>query len=102
MTIMIIQFVKGEGLPVVCVATSTCRHDTGRGSQRVKQLVSYDFVCCQENEVIFSSVFSEVITLPSFEMCGYPKNLYILQTESQSMNCFFKKWKVTRCHMIIS
>ena len=30
------------------------------------------------------------------------QSLYILQTESQSMNSYFKKWKVTCCHMMIS
>ena len=30
------------------------------------------------------------------------KSLYILQTESQSMNSYLKKWKVTCCHMMIS
>ena len=71
MTIMIIQFVKGEGLRVVFVATSTYRYDTERGSQRVKQFVSYGFVCCQENESYLTSVFPKVIPFPSFGMCGY-------------------------------
>ena len=43
MIIMIGQFVKDEGIPVVCVATSTCRYDTERRSRRVKQFVSYGF-----------------------------------------------------------
>ena len=72
MTIMISQFVIDEGLPNVCVATSTCRYDTERGSRRVKQFVSYGFVCCQENESYLTSVFPKVIPLPSFGMCDYP------------------------------
>ena len=68
MTITIIQFVKDEGLPVVCV----CHYDTQRGSQRVKQFVSYGFVRCQENESYLTSVFPEIISLPSFGMYGYP------------------------------
>ena len=91
MTIMIIQFVKDDGLPVVCVATNTCRYDTER-SRRVKQFVSYGFVYCQENESYFTSVFTKV----QFWHAWLPtdldrKSLYILQTESQSMNSFFKK-----------
>ena len=72
MTIMIIQFVKDEGLPVVWVDTSTCRYDTESGSQRVKHSVSYGFVCCQENESYLTSIFPKVIPLPSFGICGYP------------------------------
>ena len=71
MTIMIIQFVKDEGLPVVCVATRTCRYDTERGSLRVEQFLSYGFVCCQENESYRTSVFPKVIPLSSYGMCGY-------------------------------
>ena len=72
MTIIIIQFVKDNGLPIVCVATRTCRYDTERRSRRVKQFMSYSFSCCQENESYLNSVFPKVIPMPSFEMCGYP------------------------------
>ena len=73
MTMMVIQFVKDEGLPVVCVATRTCRYNTERGSQRVKQFVSYGLVCCQKkNDNYLTSVLPEVIPLQSFGMCGYP------------------------------
>ena len=65
---MIIQFVKGESLPVVCVAHA----DTERGSQRLKQFVSHGLVCCQENESCLTSLFPNVIPLPSFGICGYP------------------------------
>ena len=69
MTIMIIHFVKDEGLPVVVwPATSTCRYDTERRSRRVKQFVSYGFVCCQENESYLTSVFPKVILSPSLCM----------------------------------
>ena len=54
--LMIIQFVKDEGLPVVCVATRTCLYHTERGS-RAKHFVSYGFVCCQENESYLTPVF---------------------------------------------
>ena len=73
MTIMIIHFLKDEGLPIVvwsshcCVVT--CRHNTERKPQRVKQFVSYGFVCCQENESHLTSVFPKVILSPSFCMC---------------------------------
>ena len=69
---MIIQFVNGEGLRVVCVATSTWRYDTERGFLRVTQFVSYYFVCCQENGSYLTSVFPKVIPLSSFGMHGYP------------------------------
>ena len=65
MTIMIIQFVKTEGLLIVCVATSTCRYDTERGSRRVKQFVCYGFVCCQENGSYLTPVFPKVIPFTS-------------------------------------
>ena len=97
MTIMIIHFVKDEGLPVVVwppahVVTISAE----RRSRRVKQFVSYGFVCCQENESYLTSVFPKVILSPSFCMRltthrSRQKNLYILQTESQSMNSFFLK-----------
>ena len=70
---MIIQFVKDEGLPIVCVASSTCRYDTERRSRRMKQFVSYGFVYCQEGESYLTSVFPKVIPSPSFGMCGYPQ-----------------------------
>ena len=69
---MIIKFVKNEGFPIVCVATSTCRYDTERGSRRVKQFVSYSFVCCQENESYLTSVFSnQAISGENFSQSEY-------------------------------
>ena len=65
---MIIQFVKDDGFPVVCVATTTCPYSTERRSERVKQFVSYGFVRCQENERYFTSVFPKVIPSPSVGM----------------------------------
>ena len=70
---MIIQFVKDEGLSIACVATSICPYDTERRSRRVKQFVSYSFVCCQENESYLTSVFPKVIPSLSSGMCGYPQ-----------------------------
>ena len=70
---MIIQFVKDDGLPVVCVATSTFRYETERRSRRVKQFVSYGLVCSQENNSYITSVFRKVIPSPSFGMPGYPR-----------------------------
>ena len=63
---MIIHFVKDEGLPVVVWPPA---HDTERRSRRVKQFVSYGFVCCQENESYLTFVFPKVILSPSFFMC---------------------------------
>ena len=72
MTIMIIQFVKEEGFPVVCVATSTCLYDAERRSQRVKQFVSYGCVCCQENDSYLTSV---QVYVPQNSMA--PQNIHI-------------------------
>ena len=49
MTIMITQFAKDEGLPVVVWPPA---HAEIR-SPRVKQFVNYGFACCQENEFYF-------------------------------------------------
>ena len=69
---------------------------------RKKQFVSYGFVCCQENESYLASVFPKVIPSSSFGMVQLPTNLdreslYILQTESQSMNAFFLNGKSLTC-----
>ena len=93
MTTMIIQFIKDEGLPVVCVATSICRYDTERRSRRVKQFASYGFVSGNNNYNI-TSVFPKSHSFAQVWHVWLPtdldrKSLYILQTESQSVNSFF-------------
>ena len=78
MTIMIIQFVQDEGLPVVVWPPA---HAVTIQKEDVKK-------------TNFTSVFSKVIPSPSFGMFWLPtdldrKILHILLTESQSMNSFF-------------
>ena len=68
-----------------------------RRSRRVKQFVSYGYVCCQETKVILllyslKSFFHRVSACVTTHR-SRQKNLYILQTESQSMNSFKKNKK---------
>ena len=91
-----------------CVATSTYLYDTERRSRRVKQFVSYGFVCCQENESCLTSVFPKVILSPSICMCDWlPTDLDRKTFTFYKLNLnpwtpfFKKKWKITCCHLPI-
>ena len=70
MTIMIIHFVKDEGLPVV-VWPPAHTVTIEKMILASEPFVSYGYVCCQENESYLTSVFLKVILSPSFCMCDY-------------------------------
>ena len=103
---MIIHFLKEEGLPVVvwppAHAVTIQKEDLGEWNSL------WVTVLCgvKKTKVIlllyslkssFHPVFHVGLTIHRSRQ----KNLYILQTESQSMNSFLKKWKATCCHLPI-
>ena len=104
---MVIPVCKREGSSVVCVATSTCRYDTERGSQRVKQLMSHGFVHCQEKLKVILFLYSLKSFLCPVLGCvathtSRKKAFTFCKLKSQFHELLILKWKVTCCHMMIS
>ena len=99
---MIIHFLKDEGLPVVvwppAHAITIQKEDLGEWNSLWVTILC---VVKKTKVILLLYSFTQFLHVRLTIHRSRQKNLNILQTESQSMNSFLKKWKATCCHLPI-